>query len=163
MFIDSCLKSLERSGMTPKVANRYVTFKDYPLVELMNLLLEATAQLHPELPPREGLRQLGRLVYPTLVSSTGGKVIFSLAGNNFEAALPLSRKAYEISLKPGSVRVEKQGPGRATMVLRDIWNFADSYQVGVFEGAMESFLVEGTVRVVSKPRACDVDLLLNWE
>lgn len=162
MFIESCLKSLERSGMKRDTSARYLSFKDYPLVDLMHLLLEATVQLYPGLSPQEGLRHLGRLVYPTLVNSTVGKVMFSLAGNRFEDALPLTRRAYEISLKPGSVRLVNQSPGRVTVMLRDIWNFADCYQAGVFEGAMESFLVEGTVQVVRMKRDCDVDLHLNW-
>lgn len=163
MFISSCMTSLERSGIKRPTAARYVSFKDYPLIELMRLLLETTVSVYPELPPKEGLRRLGRLVYPTLVNSTVGKVMFSLAGRKFEDALPLSRKAYEISLKPGSVSIENLGPGRATVALRSIWNFADCYQVGVFEGAMESFLVQGTVRVVRKRSLCDVDLHLVWE
>lgn len=49
------------------------------------------------------------------------------------------------------------------MALRDIWNFADCYQAGVFEGAMESFRVVGTVRVETLERPCDVNLHLEWE
>ncbi len=162
MYVDSFLKTLDRSGIDRPTNGRFFTFKDYPLTDWMHWLLESTAKVHPDLPPKEGLRRLGRLVYPTLVSSTVGKVIFSIAGNSFEQALPLSRKAYEVSLKPGVARLEHQGSGRATMALRDVWNFADCYQAGVFEGAMQSFHVRGTVQVVRQKRPCDVDLQLEW-
>jgi hypothetical protein len=49
------------------------------------------------------------------------------------------------------------------MCLRDVWNFADSYQVGVFEGAMECYLINGTVRPRPSPRICDIDLVMRWE
>ncbi len=162
MFIDSFLKSLDRDRIPRPTDKRYITFKDYPLRELMEMLLSSTAEVYPHLPPKEGLTLLGRLVYPTLASTTVGKVMFSIAGRNFEDALPLSRKAYEISLKPGKAELLDRSPGKATLALRDVWNFADCYQVGVFQGAMESFQVEGTVRAKPLGRPCDVDLHLTW-
>ena len=48
------------------------------------------------------------------------------------------------------------------LALRDVWNFGDTYQVGVIEGAMQSFLIEGTVEARLLGRPCDVDLLLHW-
>jgi hypothetical protein len=89
--------------------------------------------------------------------------MFAIAGRDFKAALPLSSKAYQISLSPGSASIPKLTDNSAIISLRDVWNFADSYQAGVFEGAMESFRVRGTVEVVTKVRACDVDLILNWQ
>lgn len=162
MYVDSFLKSLDRDRIRRPTEQRFVTFKDYPLRDLMRMLLVSTAEVHPHLPPKEGLMLLGRLAYPTLASSTVGKVMFSIAGRNFEDALPLSRKAYEISLKPGKAELLNRAPGKATLALREVWNFADCYQVGVFQGAMESFQVEGTVRAEPKGRPCDVDLHLEW-
>ena len=50
---------------------------------------------------------------------------------------------------------------RAVVALRDLWNFPDSYQVGVFEGAMETFGLRGDIRVRVHSLA-DVDLLITW-
>jgi uncharacterized protein (TIGR02265 family) len=106
---------------------------------------------------------LGRLAFPTLVSTTVGKVIFSIAGNSWVRALNLVTKAYEVSIKPGTASVEDLTETRARVALRDIWNFGNSYQVGVFEGAMEHFGVRGSVEAVRVGRRCDVDLSMQWE
>lgn len=106
---------------------------------------------------------MGRHAYPTLVSTTIGKVIFSVAGRSWERSLNLVQKAWEVSLKPGSNRLAEFRPGYARLELRQVWNFTDTYQVGIFEGALETFGLRGTVQAQSKGRICDVDLHIEWE
>jgi uncharacterized protein (TIGR02265 family) len=163
MYIDSFLKSLDRARIERPTNSRFLSFKDYPLRELMSLLLECTALAHPSLPPKEGLRMMGRLVYPTLAESTVGKILFSIAGRDWKAALPLASRAYKISLDPGQATLNGLTGTSAVVELRDIYNFADSYQAGVFEGAMECYQIEGTVSARPLARVCDVDLFLEWK
>ena len=163
MYVESLLSMLKRRGGERPTDKRYLSFKDYPLHELMRLMIDAVGVLYPELAPRAGMIALGRLAYPTLVSTTVGKVIFSIAGNSWVRALNLVTKAYEVSIKPGKATVEDLTDTSARVELREIWNFADSYQVGVFEGAMESFGVRGSVRPVRVGRRCDVDLVMQWK
>lgn len=163
MYVDSFLQSVERKGIGRPTDRRFLSFKDYPLREFQELLLETTTALYPSYSPREGLRLIGRMAYPTLAESTVGRILFAIAGRDWQAALPLSRRAYEISLKPGRAELKDVTETSATMCLRDVWNFADSYQVGVFEGAMECYLVNGTVRARRGAKICDVDLLLEWQ
>lgn len=163
MYIDSFLQSIVRKGIARPTDRRFVSFKDYPLREFQELLLHTTAALYPSHAPREGLRLIGRMAYPTLAESTVGRILFAIAGRDWQAALPLSRRAYEISLKPGRAELRDVTETSATMCLRDVWNFADSYQVGVYEGAMECYLVNGTVEARRGSRICDVDLLMRWQ
>lgn len=162
MFVDSFLKSVEKAGYQRPTTTRFISFKDYSLRDFMRMLVDAACATSPNLPPREGLRLLGQNVYPTLAGTTIGGVLFSVAGRNFKTALTVARKAYEISLSPGSAEVVDLAEGSATVQLRDIWNFADSYQVGVMEGAMAAYGVKGTVAVRAGRRRCDADLLLTW-
>jgi uncharacterized protein (TIGR02265 family) len=163
MYVESLLTMLTERGAARPTDKRYFSFKDYPLRELMRLMVDAVAVLYPEASPREGMIALGRLALPTLVSTTVGKVIFSIAGQSWVRALNLVTKAYEVSIKPGRASVQALTESGARVELREIWNFGDSYQVGVFEGAMEHFGVRGSVRPVRIGRRCDVDLIVQWE
>lgn len=163
MYINTFLRCLDQHGIPHPEARRYLTFKDYPLREYMRMLLEACPKLYPECSVREALTRQGRLLYPTLIGSTVGKVIFAIAGRSWDAALPLASRGYEVSLTPGSATLIEQTPTSAVLALRDVYNFADSLQVGVMEGAMETFRIEGTVTPRPKARACDVDLVMEWE
>lgn len=163
MFFESVLKGLDREGLERPTRKRYIAFKEYSLRELMETLLHSTTILHPTLAPKEGLRRLGRLVYPTLSDSTVGKVLFSIAGRDWKSALNLTGRAYKISLDPGEATVKEVTETSAIVSLRNIYNFPDSYQPGVFEGAMDSFSIQGTVTARPLARACDVDLILEWE
>jgi uncharacterized protein (TIGR02265 family) len=163
MYLDSLLSMLKRRGAEPATARRYLSFKDYPLHELMRLMLDAVGVLYPDTSPHEGMIALGRLAFPTLLSTTVGKVIFSIAGNSWVRALNLVTKAYEVSIRPGTASVEDLTETSARVELRQIWNFGDSYQVGVFEGAMAHFRVNGSVRAVRVGRRCDVDLSMQWK
>jgi uncharacterized protein (TIGR02265 family) len=162
MYIDAFLQTLDRKGIGRPNNKRFMSFKDYPLTDYMSLLLEACPKLHPQESLAEALKLQGRLVYPTLVKSTIGKVIFSIAGRSWAAALPLAARGYEISLKPGSATVQEQSEKAALVALRDVHNFAECFHVGVMEGAMEIFRIDGTVSPQKRDRLCDVDLVIKW-
>jgi len=141
---------------------RRLPFKMYPISELMELSLRAAAILHPQAPVREGLRRIGRLSYSSLVSTTAGSVLFSVAGLDFRIALTLASKAYALSMNHGTCEVVALHKRWAHLALRGIYNFVDASQVGVFEGAMDAYRVKGRVLV----RTLDdtsADLLLQWE
>ncbi|HYQ04482.1 MAG TPA: DUF2378 family protein [Polyangiaceae bacterium] len=163
MYVETLLTMLKRRAVRSPTDKRYFAFKDYPLSELMRLMVDAIGVLYPELSPREGMIALGRLAFPTLTSTTIGKVIFSVAGSSWVRALNLVTKAYEVSIKPGTATVQDLTESSARVELREIWNFGNSYQVGVFEGAMKGFGVRGTVQAVTVGRRCDVDLIMQWE
>jgi uncharacterized protein (TIGR02265 family) len=163
MYVETLFSMLKRRGAALPNDRRYFSFKDYPLRELMRLMVDAVEVLYPDISPREGMIALGRLALPTLMSTTIGKVIFSVAGNSWVRALNLVTKAYQVSIRPGTASVAEVTETSARVELREIWNFGNSYQVGVFEGAMKHFGVHGRVQAVSVGRRCDVDLIMHWE
>lgn len=163
MYVDSFLGIVERCGAPRPSDKRFFTFKDYPLRDCMRMTLDSVCIIYPDISPREGLIRIGRHVYPTLASTTIGKVLFSVAGRSWERTLNLCRKAWEVSISPGSATLADMTNQSARVELRSIWNFTDTYQVGVMEGAMESFGVRGKIRAVTLSRRCDVDLLLEWD
>ena len=76
------------SGKAPG-RGRYLPFKDYPLTEWMELIVEGARLAYPRVPVREGIRRLGQLTYSRAASSTVGKIIFSAVGRNIGAAVRL--------------------------------------------------------------------------
>jgi uncharacterized protein (TIGR02265 family) len=163
MYVDSLLSMLERTGAPRVTDKRYFSFKEYPLRDAMRIMVDTVAVMYPNSPPREGLVRVGRQVFPTLAASTVGKVLFSVAGRSWERSLKLTSKAYEVSITPGTAALAELTDRSARIELRSIWNFADTYQVGVMQGAMETLGVRGSVRAVMLGRRCDVDLILEWE
>jgi uncharacterized protein (TIGR02265 family) len=140
---------------------KYIPFKDYPLREVMQQVIDAARHLHPTLPLREGIRELGRLVFPTLQASIAGRVMFSFAGNSYEGALKRVAQGYSLSQSPGSAHLQRISKGEAIVELRGVWNFPDCYQIGVHEGALAWYKCEGRVDVrIHSP--CDVDLRIRW-
>ena len=99
----------------------------------------------------ESLRQLGELAIPTFARSIAGGVTMGIVGRSWELALKCVSRGYELSLKPGSCTVASIGSGQALLQLRNVWNFGDSYQVGVVLGLMKWCRIDGRVsaRVLS--------------
>jgi uncharacterized protein (TIGR02265 family) len=162
MFFQSILEQVAAAGASYPTEQRYFGFKDYPLRDFLRILGEAAPLAHPGESPREALRRVGRQVYPTFVQSMVGKVLFGMVGDDFSAALSLAGKAYRISQTVGSAEVGENEAGRAIIHLRDVWAFPDAYQVGIYEGGLDVFGLEGEVRV-RLLSSCDADLEVRWQ
>jgi uncharacterized protein (TIGR02265 family) len=161
MFFRSVLEAT-RAHAAALEAERYTAFKDYPLTDYIRLLDRCAGAAFRTVPRREGLRRLGWEAFPTFASSVVGKVILSLSTDDFQLALRSVSKVYGVIGNVGGATAEVLSDGRALVALRSIQTFADSYHVGVFEGAMKSFGVEGKVQVRSH-KLEDHDLLLEWQ
>jgi len=149
-------------SLPPEGRARYVPFIDYPMREYMDLVVAAAALVHPREPLRNGLRRLGRLAYPALARTLVGRTLFGVAGRDFGVVLSLASRAYAFCQKPGDVTLVERAEGRAKLRLRQIWNFPDTYQVGVFEGGLITLGLRGVVQVrVLSP--CDVDFEVTWQ
>lgn len=150
----------ERRGEPPELPTAVKPFRNYSAGLAAEVLAACAEHAFPHVSLREALRRVGRTAYPTLVESSVGKVLLALTDMRWETALELVSRAYAVA---GTARVTvKLGDREALVQLRNLWTFADSYHVGVFEGAMDAFRVDGPeigVRVLSP---CDVDLRLRW-
>lgn len=158
VFFNYIANELARAGHQEKTRT---IFRHYPLVELMELEVRAATLLYPKQPLREGLRRLGRGLYGSLLSTTPGRVIVSIAGLDFRKLLTLASKAYSLSLTHGSCELSDLKEDSARYVLTDVHNFPDCTQVGIIEGAMEAYEVEGSIHVNAKTWT-SADLLLSW-
>jgi uncharacterized protein (TIGR02265 family) len=157
MFFDGPIaEAFRRSGNRPGQAS-YVSFKDYPLTEHIQVLVACAMAGYPDEPLRAGLRYLGRDAFTTFLSSLAGRVLFSVAGRDFDAALGLVARSYVIAGPVGTATLVQRTRDAAVIHLKDIYNLPDAYHVGVFEAAMEYFRKDGEV-LVKVRSASDVEL-----
>jgi len=161
MFFQGLVDFVRAKTGQPVGRERYLAFKAYPLREYIELLASLAGAAFPDVPLREGLRRLGHRAYPNLMASTIGRVLFSVAANDFGEALRLVGQVYRVVANPGRVLVAQVEPGFALLELRSMWTFADAYQVGVFEGGMKAYRREGEVQVRVRSLS-EVDLSLRW-
>ena len=161
MFIREILDAVQSAGARLPVAKRYVSFKKYPLPDYLQVIADGCALIHPDVSLRRAMRRVGRLTYPNFVKTVLGKTILAVAGNDFSSVVKLAPKAYRATIKPGDAKVKEKGERKVVVELRDIWNFPDSFQVGVWEGALAACKVEGEIKVRSRDLA-NADLEITW-
>ncbi len=161
MFFQSVADEAKAASGVTVGRGRWVAFKDYPTREWLTLLVECARLVHPRVSPRESLRRLGQNAYPTFLSSTVGRVLMSVADNDLALALRQVPRIYAVSGNTGRAELGELTEGRAIIQLRNVWDFTDSWQVGVFEGGMRAFRKQGSV-LVRALSICDADLELTW-
>jgi uncharacterized protein (TIGR02265 family) len=91
-----------------------------------------------------------------------GRAVFGIAGRNWDDALQLVTRAYSTTGPVGTASFDNSAPSRQVISFRQIWNFPDSYHVGVIEAAMEHYGKRGEV-FVRTLSMCDVDLELRFQ
>ncbi len=161
MFVNDLLAHVAQAGGAPITNKRYVIFKDYPMREYIELAPQAAERAYPTLSMREGLRRIGRSAYPTLADTMIGKVIFGVLGKDLEAVMRLSTRGYAVSQSPGAAEVLEVVPGRARVRLTNLSAFVDSFQLGVFEGAILACGRTGEVRARVESIAT-AEILATW-
>ena len=115
-----------------------------------------------DLPLPEALRRLGHTAFPTLMESLIGRVIFAPAGRNLARVIRLASRGYKVSISDADVSVHDIGEDNGVVVtLSRLYNFATSFQVGVFEGAALYYECTPDVRIRERGLH-DVDLLVRW-
>jgi uncharacterized protein (TIGR02265 family) len=162
LFFRLILDEVAAAGLSLLDSPRYVAFARYPVREYCRVAVQAARALHPELPLREALFRVGRSAYPGFKATMAGAAIFAFAGDDFFKVAKLAHKAYQVAIDPGQVAVNPLGERHLQVQLREIWNFPDCLQVGVWAGAMDVCNARGRVRV-RVHSASDVDLDIVWE
>jgi uncharacterized protein (TIGR02265 family) len=159
MFFEQFARSARKSGLSCEA--RYVPFRDYSLRDFMRLLVDHARKRFPDVPAREGLRRAGWEAYSALMNSVAGRVLFTFARGNVQAALRLAPQAYKYSLSDCSVTTRISTSEQMVLEFRNVWNFAECYQVGAIEGGCRAFGAAPRIRTrVLSP--CNVDMLIRW-
>ncbi|MFO0548594.1 MAG: DUF2378 family protein [Polyangiaceae bacterium] len=161
LFLQGAIHTATRARGNPPPVAHVSKFASYPAQEAADIIARCASHGFPKLPPREALRRVGLDAYPTLLESSAGKVLVALTGLDWSMAVDLLPKAYALA---GSARVRtvSREAGRAIIELRSLWTFVDCYHVGVFQGGMKAFGVQGTVAVRPIGPA-DADFELRWQ
>jgi uncharacterized protein (TIGR02265 family) len=90
-----------------------------------------------------------------------GKAIFAVAASDAHRIMKLASRAYDVSITPGEVTLTETTDNRVVVQLRDIYSFADSYQVGIWEGMMETLRLKHTLKIRSHSLE-NVDFEITW-
>jgi len=128
---------------------RYVAFRSYSLRDYLEFSYETAVAVFPRVSAREALRRLGWQAYPTFANTMVGKVVFGVLGKDVERIFMAAPRAYELSIKPGHAEVHRLAPAHFRVFLSDIYNFVDSYQIGVVEGALRHLELSPEVQILS--------------
>jgi len=146
MFIADIVDALKKRGL-PVPPKTYHMFGNYPQREFITVAAAAARALHPDQREKESLRRLGQMAYPIFASTMIGKVMYGVLGNDIGAIMRVAPRGYEAILSHGRAEVVESGATHVRVRLTNVATFLDSYQVGVFEGALLSCNVRGTVKV----------------
>ena len=140
----------------------WTAFKKYPLHEFMVLSVNAARLAYGEEAMSEGLRRIGRLAYPSFAATMAGRVVLYAFGDRLEHMVRALPKAYAISVPGTRLEVEELGPRRYRIVMCDVYNFVDTYHLGVLEGAILGMGHQPKISVHVDERHCDAVFEGGW-
>ena len=164
--MQSVLDAAKREGVTLPGKSHYGRFRDYPLKDYIDLLVNASEVVRPAEPPRRTLYELGRGVFPAFARTLTGRIALRALGGKDEpvrAGIDLMSRLYTVTSKgDSSAELLEKADNFAVIRLRGVWSFPDSYHVGVFTGAaLGVFELEPSI-LVRMTSLCDAELLLSW-
>jgi len=164
MFFSSAIdlvKRMHRDGAAAVGEKRYFAFKDYPMADHVRLLETCGRLVYPGESPRQGIRLIGSVAFEVFAQSMVGRAVFGIAGRSWDDALQLVTRAYGTTGPVGTASFDNSDPQRQVISFRQIWNFPDSYHVGVIEAAMQHYEKRGEI-CIRTLSMCDVDLELRF-
>lgn len=138
---------------------RYVPFLNYPYPDLLRLIPAAARVAFPSAPLAEAVRRLGQGVFVDFRTSRSGRVLLGLMVDDLTEVLLSAPRAYAATVMAGRVSAERLGPRRVRVCFDDYPGYIESYDVGIFEGAIAYFREPGAVRATrSGPRSGTIDV-----
>lgn len=160
-YFSAFLREAVGSGQHLDGYGPYREFKDYPLREGIRLIAECARRLYPDEPIREAIRRIGWTVFPTLLSTMIGKVVFGALGDNIPAVVRMSPRGYEVSMNRGRCEVVRVTEREAEIRITDLYLFPDCFLVGVFEGTLAHYGKEATVEIRNVSKG-SCEYLVRW-
>ncbi|MEY4513235.1 MAG: hypothetical protein RLZZ450_5357 [Pseudomonadota bacterium] len=161
-YMRALIKELASQGHHANPAVSYRDFGDYPVAAAHDLLLDCKQRMYPNERPSEGMRRLGWIIYPTLLSTMLGRVIFGSFGNDLLAVLRAAGRGFEVSISQVRYEPMELNERSAKVHVYDFPLFPDSFLVGVFEGAFAHYGYDEAVVSARMLSTQDVELSLSW-
>lgn len=160
-YFRALLREAEQAGQYLKGFGPYREFNDYPVAEAAALLLQCAERMYPLEPKGEGLRRLGWIIFPTLLQTMVGRVVFGALGNDILSVLRHAHRGFEVSLASGRCRATGLFEREGVLEVREFHLFPEHFLVGVFEGVLAHYGFDGGVtwRPLSP---VDADYRLTW-
>jgi len=136
-------------------ARRWTPFLDYPLRDLMHLMVNSTRLRWPNEPLREGLRRVGWTAYSTFQDSMAGRVIFAVGPKDLESKMGVVAKGISLSVSHAILKPRRVAERHWHLAYDHVYCFLDSYHVGIVEGFVRAhgFTAEIGIRAESPDRA----------
>lgn len=159
MLMEGMQRRLEKTGLLGE-RRRYLAFKAYPIEEQLRALAEVASKLDPT-SVRRGMRELGRMAFPSVLETMAGRVVLGVLGKEPEPIFRACGKAFELVGARARIDVVEASDHHAWLHLRDVYAFAEVYQVGVAEGVVLGCGYEPDVSLrVRSP--IEVELFVRW-
>jgi uncharacterized protein (TIGR02265 family) len=160
-YASAFLREATSNGQHLEGYGPYRDFKDYPQQENIRLIAECARRLYPDEPLREGIRRIGWSVFPILLSTMIGKVVFGALGDNIPAVVRMTPRGFEVSLNQGRCEVLHVAENEAELCVSDCYLFPDCFFVGVFEGALAHYGRDAQI-LVRNAKAGSCEYLARW-
>lgn len=132
--------------MVTRPKRRYLPFLDYPYVDLLTIIGATASRLHPTKPFEEAARRLGRRVYGEIRETTAGRILMDALSSGLPAVLMNADRSYSVFISVGSFDTTRVDERHVRVGFAEYPGFLESYDVGVFEGALAAFGATGEVR-----------------
>jgi len=142
LYFRALLQEAQSFGHFLEGYGPYRDFKDYPVAEACRLLEEVGQRLYPDETLRQALRRLGWVIFPTLLSTMAGRVVFGALGNDMTAVVANAYRGFEVSIADGQCEVLRAEQGQGHLRVSGFHLFPDCFLVGVFEGAFAYYDIE---------------------
>jgi len=140
---------------------RYVAFRENPMVDFIDLIVDAAPKLYPGRPLRGALRDLGASVYPMFIETTLGRVMRAFTGRSYRQVIEAAPRAFAAATSDATVVVQDLTNTSGVIVARHLPVFPESYLIGVWEGAMLPCDCAGSVEV-ALPAPNEVHFKITW-
>jgi uncharacterized protein (TIGR02265 family) len=140
----------------------WMAFRKYPLREFMQLSVNAARIAHGEEAISEGLRRVGWLAFPSFAATMAGRVVLFAFGERLENVVSAMPKAYLVAVPGTVVETEELGARLYRVTMRNVYNFVDTYHLGVLEGAVLAMGYQPLITVEVGERPCDAVFEGGW-
>jgi uncharacterized protein (TIGR02265 family) len=136
MFLQAMRDEVERRGKILSLKGRIHAFKDYPMRQVMEIILETAELAFGQLPQRDGIRHVTRLGYTTFASTMIGRAVFGIVRRSVGRILDLSPKAVAYGSSVGRVVVTEVDETARVLRISDVYPFSEPFSIGMIEGVL---------------------------